>query len=298
MQNQSNQRGFLACAAVLMLASGCGGGSGGTASSAPSGTTGKAAATAGIYKGTITSTVSGQATPVVAMVGEDGQTTWMGTDGHVWSGAMPMTGTHFDASLMGRLYAGATFPDGSTAGMWTLHVDHAGGQMSGRFEGAGDTGQFSLMLSSMWDRPATLPTLAGVYTRSTWSGYTMTLAVGSDGTLAGVDSSGCAINGTVSVPDATRNMYAISAGVSSCGVLDGNYSGQGTLLDASAMQDWMSAMHPLEQGGRSHGSMSMGGGMGGGMGGMSYNTVPGGSANLFMFVLKNDQNAIMDALAR
>jgi hypothetical protein len=89
-------------------------------------------------------------------------------------------------------------------------------------------------------------------------------------------------------------MYAISATVTSCGTLDGAYQGMGTLLDATAMRDWMTAMHPLEQGGHTHGSM---GGMGG-MGGMTYNTIPSGTSNLFMFVLRNDQNAMMDALAK
>jgi hypothetical protein len=130
----------------------------------------------------------------------------------------------------------------------------------------------------------------------------MTLTVGTDGQMLATDSRGCTFSGAVSVPDAMRNLYAITATVTNCGTLDGAYAGQGTLLDADAMRDWMNAMHPLEQGGHTHGSMTMGGGMGGGtgggMGGMTYNTVPSGISNLFMFVLRNEQNAIMDALAK
>lgn len=292
MNTTSTRALALACVFALGLAAGCGGGSSGAGGSdAPPPTN---ATTAGVYKGTITSTATGQSTQVVGLVGENGQTTWMSTDGRVWDGVMPMTGTHFDVSLMGHMYAGSTFPDGSHAGMWTMNVDHSTGKMSGHFAGTGDAGQFSLMLNSMWNRPASLQTLAGVYTRSTWSGYSMTLSVGSDGQLAAADSRGCAINGTVTVPDPTRNLYAISATVTSCGAMDGGYQGQGTLLDANAMRDWMTAMHPLEQGGHTHGNM---GGMGG-MGGMTYNTVPSGTSNLFMFVLRNEQNAIMDALAK
>jgi hypothetical protein len=236
----------------------------------------------------------------MALVGPDGQTAWMSTDGRVWSGAMPLTGAHFDVSLMGRMYAGATFPDGSTAGAWTMHVDHATGQMSGRFAGTGDAGSFNVMLSSMWTRPATLSSLAGVYTRSTWSGYSMTMTVGANGQLIGTDTRGCAFNGTVTVPDATRNLYDLNATVTSCGALDGAYQGRGTLFDADAMRDWMTAMHPLEQGGHTHGSMGSMPGMPGmpGMGGMTWNTIPSGTSNLFMFVLRNQQNAIMDALAK
>jgi hypothetical protein len=59
------------------------------------------------------------------------------------------------------------------------------------------------------------------------------------------------------------------------------------------MQDWMTAMHPLEHGGHSHGGSMMGGSPM-----MGHNSVPTGQHNLFMFSLVNDHNAIMDALAR
>jgi hypothetical protein len=65
------------------------------------------------------------------------------------------------------------------------------------------------------------------------------------------------------------------------------------LLDADAMKDWMTAMHPLEHGGHSHGGSMMGG-----QHGMGHNTVPTGQHNLFMFSMANDRSAIMDALWR
>jgi hypothetical protein len=120
---------------------------------------------------------------------------------------------------------------------------------------------------------------------------TMTLSV--NGQLSASDSRGCLINGSVGVPDATHNMYNLNATVTSCGSLDGTYSGMGALLDADAMQDWMTAMHPLEHGGHSHGGTMMGGSPM-----MGHNTVPTGQHNLFMFSLVNDRNAMMDALAR
>jgi hypothetical protein len=288
----------LASLAVVTLAAGCGGGGSGTSSAGNP--TSKDTATPGVYKGTITSTTTGQTSPVLAMVGSAGQAAWMSADGRVWSGTMPTTSAHFDVSMMGRMYPGATFPDGSTNATWTMNVDHAQGQMAGHYTGAGDTGSFSLMLETMASRTASLSTLAGVYMRSTWSGYAMTMTIGSGGDLIANDSRGCSMNGMVSVPDVNRNLYAITATVSSCGVLDGTYHGEGSLQDADAMHDWMSAMHPLEQGGYSQGNMDMSGmgHMGGGMGGMTYNTVPSGTSNLFMFVLDDGHHGIMDAVAR
>lgn len=309
MKFESNRVLAITSFVLLALTAGCGGGSGsGASGTTPTGggsggvTPPKTAASTGVYKGTITSTTTGQTTPVLAMVGPDGAARWMSTDGRVWTGTMPMTGAKFDASLMGRMYTGATFPDGSTAGTWTMNVDVASGRMSGQFTGSGDAGRFDLMLNSMWDRTASLQSVAGVYTRNSWTGYAMTMTIGTDGQLIANDSRGCSMNGTVSVPDATHNLYSMSATVTSCGSLDGSYQGQGTLFDADAMNDWMTAMHPLEQGGHSQGNMDMSsmghmGGMGG-MSGMPYNTVPTGTSNLFMFVLTNGQNAMMDALSK
>jgi hypothetical protein len=175
-----------------------------------------------------------------------------------------------------------------------MMVDHHSTNVtSGRYSGSGDAGTFNMSLSPMWDRPASIGTVAGVYTRSTSNGYTMTMTMSANGQLTASDSRGCLINGSVGVPDATHNMYRINATVTSCGSLDGTYSGMGALLDASGMQDWMTAMHPLEQGGHSHGGSMMGGSPM-----MGHNTVPTGQQNLFMFSMVNDHNAIMDALAR
>jgi|PlaIllAssembly_1097288.scaffolds.fasta_scaffold28132_3 hypothetical protein len=287
-----------ALAAALALTA-CGGG-GGADSSATSGagptsppaTT--AATTSGVWKGSIVSTTTGQASSVIALTGADGHSAWMTTDGRVWSGQFPMTGDHFNATFSGHMYDGVHFPDGTNHGTTSMMVDHhSGSATSGRYTGSGDTGTFNMNLNPMWDRPASLGTVAGVYTRSTSNGYTMTMTVSANGQVNASDSRGCLMSGTIGVPDAAHNMYRMNATVTSCGSLDGAYQGMGTLLDADAMQDWMTAMHPLEHGGHSHGGPMMGGSHM-----MGRNTVPTGQRNLFMFSLVNDHNAIMDALAR
>jgi hypothetical protein len=97
------------------------------------------------------------------------------------------------------------------------------------------------------------------------------MSISANGQLTGSDSRGCAFNGTVTVPNANHNMYGIDAHATSCGSLDGHYLGTGTLLDADAMQGWLTAMHPLEHGGHSHGGSMMGGSPM-----MGHNTVPTG----------------------
>jgi hypothetical protein len=168
--------------------------------------------------------------------------------------------------------------------------------------GAGDVVSFNLSMHPAHDRPASLDALAGTYTRTTSSGYTMTMSFTQDGQLTGYDSRGCLFNGTVAVAGPDHNLYRIDATVTSCGILDGSYAGHGTLLDASAMQAWTSSMGCYQYGpGGWQGGM-MGGGMMGGMGGWwpytGTNTVPTGTNNLFMFAMTGGGHAIMDALAK
>lgn len=294
----------LALAAIVLVVTACGGGGGGSSvatATAPAPTGGAnspatppAASTSGVWKGTIASTTTGRSVPLVALTGVDGHSVWMTTDGRVWSGSMPTTGDHFDATFSGHMSEGDHFPDGTDHGTASMMIDHHSSSMtSGRYSGSGDAGTFDMGPNPMWDRPSALDVVAGVYTRSTSNGYTMTMTIGANGQVTGSDSRGCVFTGTVTVPDPTHNIYGMDTTVTTCGSLDGHYQGMGTLLDADAMQDWMIAMHPLEHGGHSHGGAMMGGSPM-----MGRNVVPTGQRNLFMFSVANDQHAMMDALAR
>lgn len=282
----------LAAFAVGASLTACGGGGGATAATNGSGAgpaPGTAAATAGVWTGTIASSATGQSSPVVALTGPDGHSLWMAADGRTWSGQLPVHGERFSASFAGHMHEGAQFPDGTNHGAAEMRFEHhAATTTRGSHAGCGDAGTFEMSASPMWARDASLGALAGVYSRSTSSGYTMTITIHADGQLSGGDSRGCVVSGTVDVPDAHHNRYGIHATVTSCGTLDGRYEGGGTLLDADAMRGWMTAMHPLEHGGHSHG----------GHGGMGHNVVPSGHHNLFVFSMFNDRGAMMDALAR
>lgn len=247
------------------------------------------AATAGVWKGTITSSGSGQSNLLVGMVEADGHSVWMTTDGHVFEGPMPVAGTQFESHLAAHADDDYPFHDGTHHGAVTMMVDdHSLDGMRGRHDGVGDSGTFSVTRSATWTRPASLAEVAGVYTRTTSSGYAMTLTIGSNGQMHASDTRGCAMAGEALIPDQAHNMYRIHATVTSCGDLDGTYHGTGALLDADAMKDWMSAMHPIEHGDHMAGGSRM----------HDHNTVPGGHHNLFMFSMASEHGAIMDALAR
>ena len=294
--------------ATTFVLAACGGGGSGHDAVDDSGgagpvTGGTAKTTPGVWQGTINSATTGT-TNLLGMTDDDGHSVWMSTDGRVWTGQMPMSGTQVDVSMTGHMYPGDHFPDGTIHGTSAMHMDYADGRWSGHYSGAGDDGTFAMSRHPAWDRPASLASLAGTYTRTTSIGYTMTMSVSATGQLTASDTRGCVINGTVTVPDPVHNLYRIAANVTSCGVLDGNYQGHGTLLDATAMNAWMNTMGCFQYGqdgmprdGMGHGGMGSGGMMNWWpLGGV--NTVPAGTANLFMFAISNGQYAIMDALAK
>jgi hypothetical protein len=45
-----------------------------------------------------------------------------------------------------------------------------------------------------------------------------------------------------------HNLYHLNAAVTSCGVLNGTYEGMGTLVDATAMRDWMGSIGCFQYG--------------------------------------------------
>ena len=300
----STRRAGLTVAAALLVAA-CSGGFGSTSEGSVTGGTdngagsnGSTKTTPGVWQGTVTSPTTGTSS-MMAFTDDTGHSVWMATDGRVWSGQMPVSAIEFDDSMVGHIYPGAHFPDGTNHGTWSMHASFSHGIWSGHLSGAGEHGTFTMSMHPARDLPASLATLAGTYTRTTSIGYTMTMSVTQAGQLTASDTRGCLINGTVSVPDPAHNHYRIAATVTSCGVLDGNYEGHGTLVDASAMQGWMSEMGCFQYG--QDGMMA--GGMGhGGMDGWwpvgGTNTVPSGTGNLFMFAIESGRTAIMDALAR
>jgi hypothetical protein len=287
MNTRTGSRVVTTIAAALGLAA-CGGGSGSSSAPSSGNTNPGTTSTAGLWKGGFTSTTTGQSSVLVVMTDGGGHSTWMTTDGRIYDGTMPMDGSRFESHLAGYMDPTGHFPDGTNMGPGTMTIEsHSTSMMDGHYTGSGDHGTFDMRLSSMWMRGAGLDTVAGTYMRTTSTGYAMTMTLGANGQVTGSDTAGCMFNGTVTAPDPSHNLYHMDVSVTSCGVFDGTYQGMGTLVDADAMQDWMSRMP-----GYQHGGMMGGSGM------MGRNAMPNGRQNLFMFSIVNDRHAMMDALAR
>ena len=121
-----------------------------------------------------------------------------------------------------------------------LSIRRSGNVVTGGIDFRGRDYTFELNVSSEYTLALTVQTLAGVYTQTV--GFsTLTLTIDPDGRLTGAHSNGCTVNGSVSVPETSRNMARVSYDMTGCGHLgssrswNGRYSGVGLLLPDATM---------------------------------------------------------------
>lgn len=124
-----------------------------------------------------------------------------------------------------------------------IDAERANDSLQGAFEFRRRDYEFTLDALPAYDQALTLPSLAGVYTRSVDRGpgspWSMTLTIDANGALTGSHSNGCVFNGTVGIPEG-RNLVRMDIALSSCGEggdssrrWNGTYSGFGVLLENS-----------------------------------------------------------------
>ncbi len=204
---------FAAAVATLFAVVACGGGGGGSASSAPPVVN---ASPGGIWVGT--DSLTGM--QITGIVDEAGEAHFIRADGTQYVGTVVTNGNSFTASFQGMTQFGSTFPDGSI---------HGTGVMTGAVQerqsisatdtfttdaGTTTNGSLTLNFNSMYDLPSSLATISGNYT-DTASGAVMSISA--SGAITSQDpTTGCVLNGQVTIIDPTYNAYAISVSISSC----------------------------------------------------------------------------------
>jgi hypothetical protein len=121
-----------------------------------------------------------------------------------------------------------------------LKIQRSSDALSGEMKFRKRDYTFNLTFSSEYQSGLTLQSLAGVYTQSVGLS-TLTLTIDPSGQLTGAHSNGCDLNGSVTIPEATRNMVEVSYEMSGCGGLgssrdwNGRYAGVGMLLPNSTL---------------------------------------------------------------
>lgn len=191
----------------------------------------------GIYlQGEFTSTVTGLpvAHQVTAIISESYDTQIVSADLH-YAGTVD---TDRDV-LTGTLtqYLGSRGPFWGFEGIRQLKLDGTVDSTGifGDYTGDDDRGRFNLVYSSLYERRSSLAAIAGVWTFSQASSaadvYTVTFTIDGNGELFGSDTTGCVFNGRINIIDDQYNAYRATAGISSCGEADGDYTGLAYLSD-------------------------------------------------------------------
>jgi hypothetical protein len=203
----------ISAAGVAFLLTSCGGGSatvGGTPPPASNGTPG------GIWHGN--DSVSGL--QVTGLVDESGSFHFLRGDGVQYVGTAAVNGDSLTANIEGFVPVGFMFPDGSHHGTGSITASLQARKTinaTTKFttdSGSVSTGTLNLTFDALYNRASSLTTLSGNFTNPSNS---VVVSVGSNGTLFSQDpASGCVLNGSASVINASYNLYKVQFDYASC----------------------------------------------------------------------------------
>jgi hypothetical protein len=205
----------LALGAALAL-----GGCTGTDGSTSGTTTTTNASAAGIWGGT--DSVTGLT--VIGYVNSTGEAVFTRADGAQFAGPTQVSGETLVAAVVGYADFGSQFSDGSTYGLGTLEgsVTTAGTMtLTLSFttnNGTALSGSWSLSFNSLAASGSSLGAVEASYTDS---GGVAAISINAAGVMSGQDGNGCVVNGSISVSDASYDVYQVTFTFESC---TGNYA--------------------------------------------------------------------------
>jgi hypothetical protein len=233
--------------ALGLALAGCGGG-GGLDGSGGS-TTPSNQSAAGIWSGTDS---AGSGLTIDGFINSAGQANFIRSDGVQFVGTAQVSGTALTISVSGYANFGTTFSGGSASyglGNFTGTVT-TGTSATGTltFTPTGDspvTSTWTLNFNALYNNPSSLAAVSGNYTSGTafvdgvdpMSNAAVSITTG--GMISGQGtSSGCVMNGAVTVPNGSFNIYQISYTLQNCvgsfvALNNVSFSGQAVLNPAS-----------------------------------------------------------------
>ncbi len=229
----SQLRTLVAAALMVCLVASCDGGTNGDSFMRPSAALAEQSP-AGIYTGIFqsTATAQSQARSAAGVVSEDSEVHLMLqaiTADSQLAGFVSVDGEALNGTL--TEYLGARARWFGFDGVRSIVLDGTvsqGDSLSGDY-GGDDAGVFRLDYSTLYERTSSLAQAVGVWTfdlASSGGGvYVVTLDIDPSGQLFGADTNGCLFVGDIGIVDSRFNVYNVSAGVSSCDPVDGEYSG-------------------------------------------------------------------------
>jgi hypothetical protein len=160
---------------------------------------------------------------VTAFINSSGQSTFIRSDGVLFTGGAQVSGGNLAATVDGYVSFPATFTDGSNYGIGTLNGSVTTGTTltaTLSFTTNGGTsvnGNWSLSFESVSNNSSSPATVSGNYT-DTITGQV--LSINSNGVMSQQNASGtfsgCVLNGMISTSDSTHNVYQVSYTFESC----------------------------------------------------------------------------------
>lgn len=189
-------------------------------------TTSTAGSAAGIWAGTD----SANGLQLTGLINVNGQADFIRSDGVQFIGTTSVTGTTLNVPLNGYPQFALQFSDGSTSGTGTFTgTVNSGSTISGalQFTTASNTAinsNWSLTFNSLYNTASSLATISGTYTggpavvssgSDPLSGSSVTISA--SGVLyAQGSTNGCVANGTLTVTNASYNLYEVSYSLANC----------------------------------------------------------------------------------
>jgi hypothetical protein len=175
---------------------------------------------------------------ITAIIAASGQATFIRGDGVQFDGDVQVSGSTLAAAVTGYTNFDGTFTDGSTYGLGTVNAtvttqSAIDGTLSFTTNGGTSiTGSWQLGYASYATSGASVSAVTATYTDTVTGG---SLTINSAGALTGTNpTNGCVLNGTISAPSSSYNVYQVSYTLGNCAgtadVLDGiAFTGLATL---------------------------------------------------------------------
>ena len=245
--HSNRKTGVAAAAGALLLLSGCGG-SGSPISTGPGGGGTTQNSPGGIWRGT--ESVSGLS--VTGIIDESGNFQFVRSDGVQYLGTAAVNGTSLTANVEAIVPLGFTFADGSHHGSGSISgtlTARNSIQATTKFQtdlgSTAENGTLNLTFDALYNKGSSLSTLAGNFVEV--GNTNVVVTVRTDGSLFSQDpGTGCVLNGTVSIINATYNAYKVQFSYGNCAgnavVLNGvQFTGLATLDTTLAPQQLLVA---------------------------------------------------------
>jgi hypothetical protein len=149
-----------------------------------------------------------------------------------------------DTLIQGFLFVSGTTVSG-TASSFEISTDSfvTNSSISGTvqqgvsFTGSTSQGStFNLTYDNSFDETKTLSNVAGIWS-ATEDLYTITVTIQNDGSFLGSDTDRCVYSGNIIDPDSSKNIFNSLVNISSCGAVNGAYTGLASLGTIAVVDD-------------------------------------------------------------